>query len=90
MVYFILMRILIEHSVSKQWRTSSDPAICVLWSGFALFSDVARLIWVNDLVIAMHGVISIPDAASYDKKFNQSWKVIFFYEFIYTQQVILE
>ena len=68
----------------------SGSALFAVWSGSVLFADVARLIWVNDSVIAMHGVILIPDAASYDKNFNQSWNVFIFYEIIYPQQVILE
>ena len=40
---FHFIQILIERSVSKQWRRWSD------WSGSALFADAHRLIWVNCL-----------------------------------------
>ena len=37
-LYFILIQILIEQSVSKQWIPWSDAAICGVWSGSALFA----------------------------------------------------
>ena len=34
------IQILLEHSVSKQWRSWSDTALCGVWSGSALFAYV--------------------------------------------------
>ena len=52
MVFFIFGQILIEHTVSKQWRPWSDATFCGVWSGFALFAYVpqkdARLKWIKD------------------------------------------
>ena len=36
------IQIPIEHSVSKQWRTWSDAALCGVGSGYALFANVPQ------------------------------------------------
>ena len=42
MVFLIFIQILIEHSVSQQWRPWSDATFCGVWSGFALFAYVPQ------------------------------------------------
>ena len=40
--FFNFIQILIEHSVSKQWKPGSDAASCGVWSGSALFAYVPQ------------------------------------------------
>ena len=42
MVFSIFIKILIEHSVSRQWRPWSDTAFCSVWSGSVLFAHVSQ------------------------------------------------
>ena len=42
MVFFVSVRILIEHSVSKQWRPCSDATFCGVRSGSGLFAYVQK------------------------------------------------
>ena len=41
-VFFTFIQILIEHSVSKQWRPRSDDKLYGVWSGSALFLYVPQ------------------------------------------------
>ena len=56
MVFFIFIWILIEHSVSKQWRNWSDAAICGIWCGSALFADVPK-----KSMLGLYGLTCFPD-----------------------------
>ena len=40
--FFIFIQILIQHSVSKQWRPRSDVAECGIWSGSVLCANVPQ------------------------------------------------
>ena len=39
-IFHFFSQILMEDSVSKQWSTWSDTALCGVWSGSALFAYV--------------------------------------------------
>ena len=42
LVVLISIQILLERSVSKEWRTWSDAAFCGVWSGSTLFAYVPQ------------------------------------------------
>ena len=57
-LYFILIRILIEHYASKQWKPRSDAEFCGVWSGglhclHMLHKQDARLICVKLKVMSV-------------------------------------
>ena len=56
---FHFIQILIEFSVSKQWRPGSDAAFCGVWSGFALFAYVPGLYGLKDLSVVLNTMVGM-------------------------------